>query len=522
MKRKLTIFHTADVHGYLYPTDYVEQEEKKLGLMRILPAFERDGNTLIIDGGDALQGSPMTNYFYRMEPEKRKQVLTDTRYGTHPIAAVMNLAGYQYVTLGNHDFNNGVDALYDYLTALHAKCLCCNIRDREGRLPIYPWTIHTLENGMRVGIVGACTDFVRKWENPLTVEKLIIEEPVEACRKALDEIRGKCDLTLLIYHGGFECDLDDGHLLTENRENQACRICRELDFDIVLTGHQHFSVPCRKFANSFVCQPAYRGMDFCRIEAEETDAGLAVRGENLPADKPASEEAMEILRPLEEATQKWLDTPVGHLDTELTVGDHIEMGLNGSALANFINTVLTELTGAQISTTALANEAKGLPRNITIRNVVSAYIYANTSVVLDMSVKDLKRYMERSAEYFDPHEDGSVTVSDSFLLPKVQHYNYDFFSGVEYIIDLTKPPKSRITSVKMEGRELDDSERVTVCINSYRHNGTGGYDMLPPQTVVREVLVDIADAIIDYIIRHPDIHVDKRCWYTVIRGKNEE
>ena len=515
MEKKLTIYYTSDVHGYLYPTDYVEAGEKNLGLMRMLPAFVRDGNTLIIDGGDSLQGSPMTNYFYRLTPEERRGILTDTRFGTHPIAAVMNLAGYRYVTLGNHDFNHGVDALMDYLTALDAECLCCNIRDRAGKLPLKPWAIHTLENGLRVGIVGACTDFVRRWEDPDTVKELIIEEPVEACRRALDEIRGKCDLTLLVYHGGFECDLTDGHSLTESRENQACRICREMDYDIVLTGHQHFSVPLVKFAGSFVCQPAYRGIDFCRLEALKTDSGLTVRGENPGADLPASAEAMELLRPLETATQRWLDTPVGHLDGELAVGSHIEMGLYGSDLANFINTVLLELTGAQVSATALANEAKGLPRDITIRNVVAAYIYANTSVVLDMSVSDLRRYMERSAEYFDPQDDGSVTVSESFLLPKVQHFNYDFFAGAEYEIDLSKPPKHRITSLRMNGRELREDEHVTVCINSYRHNGTGGYDMLPGQPVVKEVLVDIADAIIDYIIRHPDITVDRRKWYRV-------
>lgn len=91
---------------------------------------------------------------------------------------MMNLAGYQFVTLGNHDFNYGVDALLDYLTNLDALCLCANIRDKEGRLPIAPYAVHQLENGLRVGLVGVCTHFVRRWENPKTVEQLVIEEPV--------------------------------------------------------------------------------------------------------------------------------------------------------------------------------------------------------------------------------------------------------------------------------------------------------------------------------------------------------
>ena len=104
---------------------------------------------------------------------------------------MMNLAGYQFVTLGNHDFNYGVDALMDYLTNLDALCLCANIRDREGRLPIAPYAVHRLENGLRIGLVGVCTHFVRRWENPKTVEKLVIEEPIPAAKAALEAPCGK-------------------------------------------------------------------------------------------------------------------------------------------------------------------------------------------------------------------------------------------------------------------------------------------------------------------------------------------
>ena len=81
----------------------------------------------------------------------------------------------------------------------------------------------------------------------------------------------------------------------------------------------------------------------------------------------------------------------------------------------------------------------------------------------------------------------------------MQHYNYDFFSGIDYTIDVRKPVGQRVTSIVFEGHELGEDEPVTVCINSYRFCGTGGYDMLPRQKVAREVLTDVADAMIDYI-----------------------
>ena len=86
----------------------------------------------------------------------------------------------------------------------------------------------------------------------------------------------------------------------------------------------------------------------------------------------------------------------------------------------------------------------------------------------------------------------------------MQHYNYDFFSGIDYTIDVRKPVGQRVTSIVFEGHELGEDEPVTVCINSYRFCGTGGYDMLPRQKVAREVLTDVADAMIDYITTHPE------------------
>ena len=191
MARTLTIRYTSDTHGYLYPTNYADMQDRPMGLMKLAGEYPHDGNTLIIDGGDTIQGSPLTNLYQRLSPEEKAACLSEDTYGTHPIAAMMNLAGYQFVTLGNHDFNYGVDALMDYLTNLDALCLCANIRDREGRLPIAPYAVHRLENGLRIGLVGVCTHFVSRWENPKTVEKLVIEEPIPAAKAALEAPCGK-------------------------------------------------------------------------------------------------------------------------------------------------------------------------------------------------------------------------------------------------------------------------------------------------------------------------------------------
>jgi len=516
MDRTLSIRFTSDVHGYLYPTNYADNADRPMGLMKLASAFPHNGNTLIIDGGDSIQGSPMTNFYYRLPEEARKDCLTSDEYGTHPIAAMMNLAGYHFVTLGNHDFNNGVDALHDYLANLDALCLCCNIRDKEGKLPIAPYAIHQLENGLRIGLVGACTHYVSMWENPETVSKLVIEEPVPAIARALEAIKPQCDISVLIYHGGFECDLATGDSLTSSHENEACRICRELDFDLVLTGHQHMRVEGVQFANSYCIQPTYRAPHCCAVSVTvREDGSKRFESELLPACGEPLEKAVSLLAPLESSVQKWLDTPTGFLDIPLTGGDHLAQALHGSPLANFINTVQRDASGARISACSLPNEFKGLPTTVTVRDVVSTYIYTNTLVVLELNKPTLKRYMERSAAYFAHDESGSLCISDEFLIPKVEHYNYDYFSGVDYTIDTSKPIGARITSIKLDGHEMGEEETVTVCINSYRACGTGGYEFLVGQKVAADIQVDVADAIIEYITKNPQIRVDTYRYCTV-------
>ena len=162
--------------------------------------------------------------------------------------------------------------------------------------------------------------------------------------------------------------------------------------------------------------------------------------------------AYDLLMPLEKRVQTWLDTPAGHLDLPLVSDDHLHAALNGSYLANFINTVQLEASGAQIASSALPNEFKGLPTEVTIRDVVSTYIYTNTLVVLEMTRPALKQYIERSAAYFDHDEDGNLCIADEFLRPKVQHYNYDFFSGIHYTIDARNPVGQRVTSIVLDVR----------------------------------------------------------------------
>ncbi len=89
-------------------------------------------------------------------------------------------------------------------------------------------------------------------------------------------------------------------------------------------------------------------------------------------------------------------------------------------------------------------------------------------------------------------------MADSFLKPKVEHYNYDYFAGVNYTIDVSKPVGQRVTELSYQGETVKDSDEFTICLNSYRASGAGGYPEYTQCPVVQEINVEMSDLILEY------------------------
>ena len=492
MEKKLRIYFTSDIHGYLFPVDYGTGNKKEAGLLSCINNYKKDGNTLIIDGGDTIQGSPFTLYSHRLE------------LAVHPIAAALNQGDYDYITLGNHDFNYGQAHLKHYLNTLNAKCLCANV---EGDLPIMPTDIKVLENGLKIGIVGIVTDWVNLWERPQHIENLVISDPFEAAKKALESLKGQVDVTVCVYHGGFECDLETDELLKDTTENIGSKICRELDFDLLLTGHQHMPLEGRLVNGTYVVQPQANATHYLHIEGVMTETGMIFKSQ---FEKPTGDYQMQELSKeleIEAKVQAWLDAPVGYLDRELEAKDKVNMALEGTSIVDFFHQIQFEATGAQISCTSLANEVKGFNKKVTVRDVVSTYVYPNTLAVLEVTGKDLKAVFERTASYIDIDDKGKPAVSNRFLIPKVEHYNYDFFAGIKYSADLRKPIGQRVLEISYEGKPILETDKFTICMNNYRVTGAGGYEVYQKCPVVKEIQTEMSELIINYLEKHEKVTV---------------
>lgn len=560
--KNLKIIFTSDTHGHLFPTNYAGKCSEDAGLLNLAHQIEKDGNTLVIDGGDTLQGTTLSQYY----------ISHRDAYPFQPLAEGFNAMGCDYFTLGNHDFNFGYEVLKEYINAMNATCLCANLTDLRGELGVKNHVIHVLENGLRIGLTGIVTDYVNIWEQEKNLSELKISDAFEAAQREYEILRGQCDVCICIYHGGFEEDLETGERLTQSRENVACEIARKLGYDILLTGHQHIAMAGKDLHGTYAVQPPANAGKYISLEAvyekteavkiarhegcdeaegkavdagngerngekrigateeekygakndesrdgikEETDLKetrmrrqISISSEVVKVGNGHDSQPFEKLLLLERDVQAWLDAPVGTLAEAVPAEEKLDAALHGSQMADFFNQIQLEETGADFSCTSLGNIPVGLPREVTMRDICTAYLFPNTLFVLEVDEKVLRTALERCASYFDV-ENGAVRVSDEFLRPKVEHYNYDFYSGIRYTFDVRKPVGSRVVSLtKADGTPLGD-KKYRLVMNNYRASGTGGYQIFETCPVLWCGEKEMPELIADYIRKHSPVEVKR-------------
>ncbi|MEG1519842.1 MAG: bifunctional UDP-sugar hydrolase/5'-nucleotidase [Clostridia bacterium] len=465
MKKNLKIFYTSDIHAYFFDTDYRSREHCDVGLFGLCNQFSRDENTLVIDGGDMLQGSPLATYV--------RNNLNECAV----FSQIMNDAGYDYIALGNHDFNFGYDVLKSYVNNLNGKLLGANVVDLRGEMPILPFDIKVMPNGLKVGIVGGVTDYVNLWEAAENLTDIKVEEVFSALKNSLEKIKSQCDVTICVYHGGFEAPLDDIENVDVGTENVGIKICRELNFDLLLTSHQHCKIEGRTLYGTHTLQLPSNGASFAEIN-------LAVDGENIAIDSKqinsnyslSSKIDVGTYSELENSTQDWLDEPVGQLSENIGETDTLKLMKDGSRFADMCNAMILDHSGADFSCVSLMNCPYALQKTVTIRDIVSSYPFVNMISKVEVSIAELKVALERVAEFYSI-QNGQLKINDKFLKPKMELYNYDFYYGFDYVLDVSKPVGQRVVEISKNGASLNLDEKYVVAMSSYRATGTGGYDV---------------------------------------------
>lgn len=502
------IWVTGDIHGHIVPVDYRTGEVRHAGLAKIATlvkaARQQAPELVLVDNGDLLQGTPFTYYSATAGKER-----------LNPAIAVLNAMQYDAAVLGNHEFNYGLELLSKAVADSSFPWLSAGIVDSETNEPAFgkPYIVKILNNGIKLVILGVTTHYIPNWENLANIRGLSFQNALEAVKAWVAQIRKEenPDLLVVSYHGGFERGLLSGEPAEKlTGENEAYAMCTEVDgIDVLITGHQHRFI-AGEVSGVTVIQPGCNGQAVGKISVKlsrEKDGWTIAekRAELLTIDAAVApdQDIMSLTEQMESETQAWLDQPIGQVVGDMTIADPMQCRSAAHPFIAFMNKVQMDAAGVDISNAALLNnESEGFAETVTMRDILTNFMYPNTLTVLRLTGKDIKAALEQTAAYFQVNADGTLGVNPAYIEPKAQHYNYDMWEGIEYELNIAKPAGQRVVKLERNGEHIRADEQFDVVMNNYRAAGGGDYEMYQGKKAVREVNIDMAELVANYMLKH--------------------
>jgi len=466
-KRVVTILGSSDIHGYFVPWDYAtDAAYPSGGLSKIatVVAAARAENpyVVVIDAGDLIQG----NFTETFKADAK-----------NPMVLGLNAVGYDLWVPGNHEFNFGMPVLQKAIKTFGGTVLGGNIfgtKDGEAYLPA---TTIIERGGVRIGFIGMTTPMTMQFEAGTDhLDGIEIRDPVEATREAVAALKGKVDVIIGILHMG------------EQNENAVPNtgvtdiIAGAPGMDVVFAGHMHQRIAGKDIGGTLVVEPYVYAQNLSRVDLslEMTADGwkLAEKKPALIAMKDvASDPAIEaVYAPYHERLRADANSVIGKVvGGDLVDRDAIAgipaVQVADSPLVTLFSDACLYYSEAQIVAIQIDNNAARLDSgDIKRKDIAFNYQYALGEITnYRFSGAELKAYMEWSADYFNTQRPGDVTVSFNPVRRASKYSTNDFFSGVSYDIDLSKPYGQRVVNLKLaNGASVGPEDTVVLGMNSYR------------------------------------------------------
>ncbi len=526
----VTLISTTDLHGNIAPLDYYTNKPDARGLAKaatlIAQIRKENPAALLLDSGDTIQGTPLAYYHNKLNNAP-----------IDPMMLTMNALRYDAMTVGNHEYNFGLQVLNKARGEAKFPWLSANTyRTGTDETAFQPYLIKEMA-GVRVGILGLTTPGIPSWENKENYAGLEFRAPVSEAKKWVAVLRKKerVDLVVIAMHMGLEADLRTGELTPGQvaHENAAIAIARQVKgVDVILMGHTHREVPSL-FINSdlvtfeFIDQshgPASEiiynvngvlltqankwAQHVARVDiyfAKEEGGGwhvAAKQARTIPVGDVAPDaEIMKLAEPYDRETQAWLGHVIGESAVELSAQD---ARLGDNALLDLIQRVQLDAGHADVSMAASFNPAAHVARGpVTVRDIAALYEYENTLVVIEVTGQQLKDALEHAAKYFKAYVPGKPAAD--LIDEKIPGYNFDIAEGVDYDLDLTQPVGQRIRNLRFHGQPLSMTQKLKLATNNYRVNGGGGYTMYKGAPELFRSSAEIRELIIAWVEQHKRI-----------------
>ena len=499
----VTVLATTDTHGNLLPYDYFTRQPSPRGLAGIATLVEgvrrETPNTLLVDCGDTIQGSPLVSEY---ESERREG---KTR-APEPMMLAMNAIGYDAMTVGNHEYNFGLEALRSARAAARFPWLSANTETGGSLPPFAPYLVKSVA-GVRIAVIGLTTPVIPQWEKPENIRGLSWLPPELALKRALTAVQAEHpDLILVAIHGGLGRDPETGVAFPNESpgENPVWSLAERFpQLTAVIFGHTHRSEPGRRVNGVLLVQPRNWGMELARLDiALEREPGgrfkvVSAESRLLPVTPETQPDPriVAIAAAYHEATERSLDTPVAASRVELTGG---RGRFEDNALVDAIHEAQLAYTGAQVSFASLFQTQVKVPRGkVTRRELAALYIYENELYAIEGDGRMVREALENATRYYLTCPEASCSHGP-LVDRSIPGYNFDTAQGVEYAIDLRQPVGHRVVDLRYHGAPLLDGEPLRIAVNSYRAGGSAGYTMFRGAKIVWRSNREVRELLGDY------------------------
>lgn len=523
---KLRIIETTDIHTNVMDYDYYkDQPSQQIGLSRaatlVKQAKSEVENSVLVDNGDLIQGSPMGDYM------AAKGIQTGE---VHPVYKAMNQLHYDVGNIGNHEFNYGLDFLQNTLAGANFPYINANVFDKKtGEHYFQPYLIKTHSfkdtdgevHQVKVGYIGFVPPQIMVWDKKNLEGNVVAKDIKETAEKLIPQMKKEgADIIVAIPHSGVSTDP-----YKLGAENSVYYLTQVKGIDAIAFGHSHAVFPGKGFENLqgvdnnkgtingvTAVMPGRWGshVGVMDLVIEQKDGQWQVvegQSEARPIFDKATKKSLAeadqgIIKALADdhkGTREFVNQPIGKANdvmysflalvqddptiqiVNLAQKDYVERFIQGdpdladipvlSAAAPF------KVGGRKDDPNGFTEVESG---QLTFRNAADLYLYPNTLVAMKVKGKEVHEWLECSAGQFK-HIDVNTTQPQSLIdWDNFRTYNFDVIDGVEYQIDITQPPKydasckvinpdsQRIVNLTFNGKPVDPKQDFIIATNNYR------------------------------------------------------
>ncbi|WP_417655736.1 bifunctional 2',3'-cyclic-nucleotide 2'-phosphodiesterase/3'-nucleotidase [Pseudidiomarina aestuarii] len=538
----LRLIETSDVHGEVTGFDYFTGAVVQRGLVHsaatIRDAKAEQPNHILIDNGDLIQGSPLASWAQQHSPDQ------------NPIIQVLNHLQFDVANIGNHEFNFGLDALWQTYAQADFAVISANIEALESASTRFPkWlrqtvvldrTLQASDGSMqpiKIGFVGVVPPQIMMWDQQHLQGKIRSQDMVIATARGVAEVQEQgADVVVLVAHTG----MPKNTALPTDAEQALHLIAQTPGIDAILFGHQHEVFPGTqvydqlpnvdsvngKIQGIAAVQPGVYGshIGIIDLQLQHHDGEwqvLSSHSEARPISAAKAKDIEALVAAAHQQTLEYVKQPVGTTAIDL---DHRYARIQPTASLQFIHEAqlwhlrqiqdpeIRQQLGTLPVVSAAAPFVTALSEGdtsytlieagaVTLGDIGDLYRYPNTLELVRISGRELKLWLERSAEGFVA---GQSESPFSYINTKIPSYNVDSFYGLEYQIDPTQPIGERITSLRYQGKPIAGEQLILVATNNYRAAGGGDFaDLNGSQSIYRSP-DEIQKILVDFVRQLPN------------------